>query len=184
MGIESRVGFERLRADIARVFAIRFVDAADVIGQRSLADECSVARRTTEVSLLLVHGQHVIAFAAAIRKRLGALVAGELWPGCSRWCRRKVVGWLAIDVGRRRWVERLGVFDGQSVSGHVDDQFESVDIFVAHVAVEDLIVVVVAQVLDEALLGVQSLLAECADMLVAQPSAAGMDIGVAAGGRW
>lgn len=85
----------------------------------------------------------------------------------------------------RRGVERLGVFNGQSVCGHVDDQFEPVDVFVAHVTVEDLVAVVVAKVLDEALLGVQSLLAEGADVLVAQSSAAGMVVsGVAGGWRW
>lgn len=60
------------------------MNAADVIGQRSFADECSIACWTTEAALLLVNGQHVIAFAAAIGKGLGALVAGERCAGgCS-----------------------------------------------------------------------------------------------------
>lgn len=67
----------------------------------------------------------------------------------------------------------------------MDDQFEPVDIFVAHVTVEDLIAVIVAEVLDETLFGVKSLLAEGADMFVSQPStAAGVSVGGVTGGRW
>lgn len=76
MGIKSSVGFECLRTCGARKFAFGLMDAANVIGQCSFADKRSIAFRTMEVTLLLVHGQHVIAFAAAIRKCFGTLIAG------------------------------------------------------------------------------------------------------------
>lgn len=76
MGIESSVGFECLGTRSARILPIRFMNAAYVVGERSFADECSVAHRTVEVSLLLVNRKHVIAFATAVGKGFGALVAG------------------------------------------------------------------------------------------------------------
>lgn len=176
MGIESSVGFECFGTRSARIFALRFVNATYMVGQRSFADKCSVARRTVKVSLLLVHRKHVIAFATAIGKGFGAQVAGEWSAYCSR-CWRKVVVWFGVYDGCG--IERFGVFNGESVSGHVDDQFEPVDIFIAHVAMEDLVAVVVAQVLNETLLGVQSLFAESADVLVAQSSTAGVSVGFA-----
>lgn len=86
MGIETGVGFESLRTRRARVFAFGFVDAADVIGQRAFADERSIALRAVEVALLLVNGQHVVAFAAAIGEGLRAFVAGKLSADGSRRC--------------------------------------------------------------------------------------------------
>lgn len=66
----------------------------------------------------------------------------------------------------------------------MNDQIESVDIFIAYVAVEDLVAVVVTEVLNKTLLGVQSLFAECADVLVAQLSTAGMSVGGVAARCW
>lgn len=182
--IQTGVRFERLGTRSAREPPLRLVDAPNVIGHGAFAHKRSVAQRTAKVALLSVHGQHMVAQAAAIGKRLGTLVAGEWSGSCGRWGGIYAMGldrWSAVVGGVGRLAEhRLGVLDGQRMSGHVDNQIESVDVLVAHVAVEYLVAVCVAQVLDETLLGVQSLFTEGARVLVTESATALVDV---SGGR-